>query len=417
MNILMFDYEYPPLGGGGGVVHELIAEELATRHGVTVVTSAGPGLSDREMRAGVEIVRVPVWGRSERSVASMQSMLTFPPAAWLAGRELLKARRYDLVNAHFAVPTGPGSLPLARLAGLPHVLSIHGGDIFDPSKRASPHRIPPLRWAVTELLKRSDRVVAQSTDTREKALHYYAAGRDIDVIPLGIRRPPPGSGDRRSLNLPEDRFLVSTVGRLVRRKGLDNLLAALARPVCDNVHLVVVGSGPERGDLEELAEALGMAGRVTFTGWADEATKWQILRASDAYVSATLHEGFGLMFLEAMAVGVPVVTSNHGGHTDFLKDGVTGYLVPPSNDEALSEAVARLAGDVEAAARMGAANRELFESRYTIQHCAGAYEDLFNEVLGGGQIPDPDADPGQAEAGATGGADRSRGRSAMAVGV
>ena len=409
----MFDYEYPPLGGGGGVVHELIAEELATRHGVTVVTSAGPGLPERELRAGVEIVRVPVWGRSDRSVASMQSMLTFPPAAWLAGRELLKARSYDLVNAHFAVPTGPGSLPLARLAGLPHVLSIHGGDIFDPSKRASPHRIPPLRWAVTELLKRSDRVVAQSTDTREKALHYYTAGRDIDVIPLGIRRPPPGSPDRRSLGLPEDRFVVSTVGRLVRRKGLDNLLSALARPECAEVHLVVVGSGPEREDLEELAEALGMASRVTFTGWVDEAQKWQILRASDAYVSATLHEGFGLMFLEAMAVGVPVVTPNHGGHTDFLRDGITGYLVPPSNNEALSEAVARLVADEDAAARMGAANRELFESRYTIQHCARAYEDLFAEVLGTGTAPDSEPGP----AGTPKGAARSRGRSAMAVGV
>ena len=387
MKILMFDYEYPPLGGGGGVVHELIAEELATRHEVVVVTSMGPGLPERETRRGVEIVRVPVWGRSERSVASIRSMLTFPPAAWLAGRELLKSRSFDLINAHFAVPTGPGSLPLARLAGIPHVLSIHGGDIFDPSKRTSPHRIPPLRSTVRELLRRSHRVVAQSTDTRDKALHYYAVQREIDVIPLGIRPPPDGTADRKAVGLPDDAFVAVTVGRLVRRKGLDALLRAVARPACDGVHLVVVGAGPEREDLEELAGSLGLAGRVTFTGWVSEDRKWEILRASNLYVSATLHEGFGLMFLEAMAVGIPVVTSNHGGHTDFLRDGRTGYLVQPGDEAALADAIAKLAGDSAAAAAMGEANRELFRSRYTIAHCAEAYEALFDEVLTGRSGP------------------------------
>ncbi len=381
MNILMFNYEYPPLGGGGGVVHELIAEELAGRHRVTVVTSAGPGLAEVEERGGVRILRIPVWGRSERAVASLPSMLTFPPSAWLAGRSLLARERFDLVNAHFAVPTGPGSLPLARLGGVPHVLSIHGGDIFDPSKRSSPHRVAPLRWAVKQLLMRSDRVVAQSTDTREKALHYYSPHRDIDVIPLGIRVPDVPRVPRADIGVPESVFLAVTVGRLVKRKGIDNLLKALARPACCDVHLAIVGSGPERAELEERAEALGMKDRVTFTGWVDERRKWQILAASDLYVSATHHEGFGLMFLEAMAMGLPVVTPDHGGHTDFLRDAQTGYLVPTGDYEALSRAIAQLAGRPAEATRMGVANRELFRSRYTIAHCANAYEELFHEVL------------------------------------
>ena len=170
---------------------------------------------------------------------------------------------------------------------------------------------------------------------------------------------------RRELGLPEDVFLGVTVGRVVARKALDRLITALARPETADVHLVVIGAGvshevmnphdepaegilvmfgegAERADLEVLAKELGIAQRVHFMGWVEEETKWQILGASDAFLSSTLHEGYGLVFLEAMAMELPVVAPDHGGHLDFLTDGVTGRIVPVDDIPALTEAIQSL---------------------------------------------------------------------------
>jgi len=382
MNILMFNYEYPPLGGGGGVVSALIAEELARRHRVCVVTSAFGHLPRHEVREGVEIVRVPVLDRRDPSAASLLSLLTYPPSAWVAAARLLWRERFDVINSHFAVPSGPASLPLARLAGIPHVLSLHGGDIYDPSKRLSPHRSRALRTAVTAILRHSTVVVAQSTNTRDNVYRYYGYRGPIELVPLGIRQPAVEPAARHRLGLPEDVFLAVTVGRLVRRKTLDVLLRALARPVCEGVHLAVVGAGPELDALRSLALELGIADRVIFLGRVDESRKWQVLQASDAYVSSTMHEGFGLVYLEGMAAGLPVVTPNYGGQVDFLRDGETGFLVPPGEVDDLAAAIARLRANRALAARIGRANRER-APQYRIERCAEAYERLFERVCTG----------------------------------
>jgi glycosyltransferase involved in cell wall biosynthesis len=386
----MFNYEYPPVGGGGGVVHEVIAEQLARRHRVVVVTSGYDDLPRREVRGGVEIVRVPVLGRSEAAVASIVSMLSYPPAAWLAAARLLRRERFDVVNAHFAVPTGVGSVPPARLARIPHVTSLHGGDIYDPSKRFAPHRVALLRAAVSAVLRASAAVVAQSTNTRENAYRYYSFRGPITIIPHGIRTSDAPLASRAELGLPADAFVGVTVGRLVPRKGLDRLLAALATPACVAVHLVVVGEGPELEPLRARAAELGLAERVRFTGRVEEERKWQLLRAADAYLSATLHEGFGLVYLEAMSAGLPVVTPDHGGQSDFLEDGITGWLVAPGDVGALSGAIARLVGSPERREAMRRENRARAE-RFTPERCAEAYEQLFASVArpSGAAVPSP----------------------------
>jgi glycosyltransferase involved in cell wall biosynthesis len=380
VKILMVNYEYPPLGGGGGVTHALVAEELAKRHKVAVLTSAFGDLPSYEVRNGVEIHRVRVWNRRDKSVASLGSLLTFPPAALFAGAGIVSRESFDILNAHFAVPTGPVSVPLARMANVPHVMSVHGGDIYDPSKRLSPHRVPSVRRAVTWVLNHSDAVVAQSTNTRENTYRYTGYTGPVELIPLGIRKPEVTSATRAALGLPEG-FLAVTVGRLVSRKGVHHLLDALARPECESIHLAIVGAGPELDPLRATADRLGVGPRVTFTGWVEDIRKWQILECADAYVSSTMHEGFGLVYLEAMAAGLPVITSDHGGQVDFLRDGENGYLVRPSDDAAIAHAIGRLLADPEARRRMRETNlRDAQEHRS--ERCARAYELLFDRLAG-----------------------------------
>jgi len=132
--------------------------------------------------------------------------------------------------------------------------------------------------------------------------------------------------------------------------------------------------------LQRLAADLGIADRAHFLGRVSESRKWQVLHAGDVYVSSTLHEGFGLVYLEAMAVGLPVVTPDHGGQIDFLRDGESGFLVPPGQPAALAQAIARLKNQPELATKIRQANlRQAPEHR--IERCAEAYERLFEAVL------------------------------------
>ena len=307
-------------------------------------------------------------------------MLAYPPLAWREAFRLLRRDTFDVVNAHFAIPTGPASLPVARLAGLPHVLSIHGGDIYDPSKRLSPHRWTILRRVVSVVLSASNEVVAQSENTRANAYEYYSYDGEICLIPLGVRIPVRPVVSRRSLRLPEDRFILIAVGRLVPRKGIDRLLRIMRHFVSMPIHLLVVGAGPELEPLKRLSHEIGVAEQVEFTGWVSDERKWELLRVADAYVSTSLHEGFGLVFIEAMAMGLPVVALDHGGQMDFLKSGETGFVAPAGDDSAVIQAISSLMSRPVEARRMGEENITRAEN-YRAERCANRYEELFERVI------------------------------------
>src|SRR5690606_17899755 len=165
MNILLCNYEYPPIGGGGGIVSAWLAQELAKRHEVTVLTSQIEGTPEECIEEGVRVLRVPVFFRNQRAVANMASMLAYVPMGILRGRKLLRWDQFDVVNTHFVVPTGPVGHVISRQANIPNVLSLHGGDVYDPSKFTSPHRHFPLRVIVRWLMNQADAIVGQSTNT------------------------------------------------------------------------------------------------------------------------------------------------------------------------------------------------------------------------------------------------------------
>ncbi|MCA9912978.1 MAG: glycosyltransferase, partial [Anaerolineae bacterium] len=173
MRILFTNYEYPPLGGGGGVVNAWLAEELAKKHDVTVLTSQAPDIPFERIEKGVRVLRVPVLGRDQKAVASMTSMASYIPNGIREGRKLLRREKFDIINTHFVVPTGPVGDALSHFAHIPNVLSLHGGDVYDPSKFTSPHRHMPLRMSVRWLLNRADVVVGQSKNTINNMRVFY----------------------------------------------------------------------------------------------------------------------------------------------------------------------------------------------------------------------------------------------------
>jgi glycosyltransferase involved in cell wall biosynthesis len=379
LRILFCNYEYPPLGGGGGVVMAAMARALAERHDVTVLTSRAAELPAESMDAAVKVVRVPVFFRRHLAVANLPSMAAYLPMGLLRGLKLGRERPFDIINTHFAVPTGPLGDWLSRRLRIPNVLSVHGGDLFDPSKKSSPHRHAFLRNAVSRLLRRADSVVAQSRDTARNVAQIYGVERKVELIPLGIDRPPQNiSAQRSQFNLPEDAFVLVTAGRVVARKATTQLIDTLA--ALPDVFLVVIGDGPEADAVRQRAAELGVSDRLRMLGYVSDAVKYGAYAVSDVFVSTAQHEGFGLVFLEAMSFGLPIVCYNRGGQTDFLSTPDTGDVIQLNDLQAFNGAVRSLRDSPERCAAVGRHNLAKVEN-YFIERCAERYEELFASIL------------------------------------
>jgi len=377
LKILFCNYEYPPVGGGGGVITAWIAEELAKRHEVTVLTSQCLGQERESVENGVRVIRIPVLLRKNQGAASFTSLLSFVILGLCCPNRFLKDKTFDVINTHFVLPTGPVGHLLAKKMKIANILSVHGGDLYDPSKPLSPHQHWFFRIAVRYLLKAADLVVAQSNNTRNNVHKIYLPELSVDIIPLAIQRPPPPKKTtRQEFGIGESDIVLVTVGRLVARKQVNKLIKAVSDTARKDIRVIVIGDGPREKELREQAKSLGIASQVHFLGYIKEEEKNKILSLSDMFVSTSEHEGFGIVFLEAMSHGLPIICFNHGGQVDFLKDGNTGFLIPLNDLSIFAEKLNLLANNKELRLKMKANCLALVENYY-IDTCAKKYEDRF----------------------------------------
>jgi glycosyltransferase involved in cell wall biosynthesis len=258
---------------------------------------------------------------------------------------------------------------------------VHGGDLYDPSKPTSPHRHGFLRAPIRGLLTRADAVVAQSRDTAQNVARIYGVERPVELVPLGIARPPARVRAHRSAyGIPESAFVMATVGRMVARKATSQLVRVLANAGRPDMYLLVVGDGPESDDVAKLATQLGVSDRVKMLGHVTERQKYAALSMSDIFVSTSQHEGFGLVFLEAMAFGLPVVCYNRGGQVDFLSTPTTGAVVSLNDEPGFTRAVLDLYLSPERRADIRKHNLTAVEA-YFIDRCARRYESIFEQAI------------------------------------
>lgn len=200
------------------------------------------------------------------------------------------------------------------------------------------------------------------------------------VIPNGVRVPDMARVARTALGVPEDAFVLCGAGRLSPEKGFDRVIEALATPAlrARPVVLLIAGEGPSRAALEALAAACGVAARVHLLG--HRADLPGVLRAADAFVLSSLHEGMSNVLMEAMALGLPCVSTPVGGVDELLRDGESGLVVPAAEPAPIAAAVARLMDDPELARRLGAAARERMAREFSLAANVRRFESLYERL-------------------------------------
>ncbi|MGD9494944.1 MAG: glycosyltransferase family 4 protein [Armatimonadota bacterium] len=378
MRILIVNHEFPPLGGGGGNANYYIARELVRQgHEVTVLSSHMAGLEPREDVSGVEVIRLRC-GRRHVNHTDLREGLFWIARALPAAISWARAHRPDIVQAFFALPNGPVAWAAARAAGCPLVIRLGGGDVpgNDPTRYPRVHRL--LLPLTRRVMRAAHTVVVNSAGLRELAEAAFP-GLSFEVIPNGVDIEEFRPGERRAGDGP---IRLLCVARLIERKGLQDLLPALGalRREGHDFRLRIVGDGPMRGRLQELAAAEGLADRVRIDGPVEHEKLPEIYREADVFVLPSLAEGMPNVVLEAASCGLAIVGTRVSGMPELVREGEIGWLVEVGDRAQLQHALSSLLRSALLTARMGRASRRLAAER-PWSRIASMYAETYARAL------------------------------------
>lgn len=269
--------------------------------------------------------------------------LSMALCCWPLLRRLRAAGQIDLIDAHFGYPDGYAAVLLGRWLKRPVTITLRGTEV--------PHAQGVQRNRLRQAVTGATQLFTVSDSLRRLALELGAAPERLLVVPNGVDRacfhPLDRQAARAELGLPAQARILITVGGLVERKGFHRVIAALPTLLQRHpqLHYLLVGGPCAEGNIEpqlrEQVKALGLEGRVHFLGALPPQRLRLPLSAADLFVLPTRNEGWANVLLEALACGLPVVTTDVGGNKEVICDDDLGIVVPFGDQEALREAIAR----------------------------------------------------------------------------
>ncbi len=375
LRILMLNNEFPPLGGGTGVVNQHLLTEWAKRDEVEVdlITSSPSrdGYEFRTITPHIRLHHVPV-NRFNIHHAGNRELLTYAWRSVRFAQQRLRVPSYDLCVAFATVPAGGAAYLLWKLYRLPYVVRVSGPDIPGFENR--------YRWlypALTPVVRRfwagARTVIAKCEDERQQC-QAVSPGLPVAIIPNAVDsdvfRPT------YSTSSPDRPLRILSVGRLIERKGQHHLIEA-TRLLQDmgqtGFEVLLAGTGDGQATLVAQVERAGLGSSVRFLGFVPHEEMPGVYAEADLFVLPSYNEGMSVALLEAMATGLPVIVTPTGG-TDELLDG-NGLIVSWGDIDGLAGALAQLLSLPEKRAAMGRRSREL-ALRRTWPATAQEYLDL-----------------------------------------
>jgi glycosyltransferase involved in cell wall biosynthesis len=365
MRVLLLDHESSQIGAGHRLATSALARGLASQGVIVEMVTTGAGWDGASVSEGLLTAH-----RLRR-----RGGFGFLRAALPVVRRLLQSARYDVAHIACSHPAG-AMLPFLDLGGTPLVVTLRGPDVpgYEPGRASAGRYLRPLtRW----IWRRADRIIVTSDSLGRFAQRTWPALR-YAVIPDGVDlvrfHPRPRQARQRGT------VRCLAVASLVERNGLAGLLRAVAILEPGRVELEIVGTGPEERPLRALAESLGIAGRVTFTGALEQAAVAQRYREADIFTLVTADVSPRGVFAEAMASGLPIVGPDVGAVPEVVRDGWNGVLVPPGDPRALAAAIRHLAASPHARAEMGRRNRAGAEQHLSWDRITGRHLTIYNGV-------------------------------------
>jgi L-malate glycosyltransferase len=374
MKILMLNYEFPPIGGGAAKAHLCLLRQYAANRDlqVHVLTSAPtPGAATETFSENITIYKVGIhkkqlhhWRRGEVIEWLLKARVRY--------RRLLRQNDYDLIHAFFGFPTG--WLCYRNAGEAPYIISLRGSDVPGQNARLQLD-YKMLGPAFRAIWKKAAALVACSEGLKARALRFLPSVA-IDVIPNGVEldRFYPSETEQGS-----EVLRLLTVGRLSVTKRVDILIDAVEMLHKEGYRLrfTIVGGGAVEPQLRQSVARKNLGDIVEIIGRRDPENMPQLYRQSDVFISASMQEGMSNAMLEAMASGLPIVTTRCEGLEELIADN--GVIVERAEAEAVAAAIKKLADDRALCRQMGIAARKRAE-QFSWSRAAESYLALYERL-------------------------------------
>jgi glycogen(starch) synthase len=386
MNIGILTWEFPPRIVGGIARHcNGLARALAHKgHNVHVVTLDFPGAPIYEELNGIKVYRAS-------TELGHPNFLTW---AFLFNHFLEKKLAgvsrnvdFDVVHVHDWL-TGFAGISFKHQMQKPLVSTIHGTEIGRAQGLHNPDSltIDGIEWWTT--FEANKIIVTSASMKAEIQGHFRLPQEKIEIVPNGIdTKRYNTSVDQPAVKgrygVHPDEKLVLCVGRLVPQKGIEYLIRAVPRIAerYPNSKFIIVGEGWLRGHLEYIARSTGHQWKITFTGWVPDQELIALLNSADALVVPSIYEPFGIVALEGMAAGVPVVASDVGGLAEIVEHEHTGILAYSRSPESIAWAVGRVLSDPDHSKEMVQNAQEMVQKTYSWEAIAMKTAKIYKEVV------------------------------------